>query len=180
MSGRTSRRERLRARMPTGSRLPVVAGLFAAGVAVSWLGVTHLAYTTGLAGTSGHLEVASCTWSTTGGHRYPHCHGVFRSNDGTVVRPDATVDHRLTVGDTVAVRRTASGSYELTGPGAVSGWLAVCLFGLAVLVLGATVASAEGGSSDLSRKLLLLLGALFAAMLVSALVGGVVGVAGAL
>ncbi|MGW2781933.1 hypothetical protein ACWC3X_11900 [Streptomyces populi] len=179
MSGRTNRGERLRGRTPAGGLLLVIAGLFAVGAVVTWLAVTHLAHASGLAGTSGHLEVEACTWSGSGGHRYPHCHGVFRSDDGTVVDPGATIDSRLSVGSTVGLRRTASGGYERTGAGALFGWLAVSLLGLTVLVLGAAAASVLAGARGGPRKLTLLLAGLLAAMLASAFVGGVAGIAGA-
>ncbi|WP_162684238.1 hypothetical protein [Streptomyces populi] len=165
--------------MPAGGLLLVTAGLLVVGAVVTWLAVTHLAYTSGLAGTSGHLEVEACTWSESGGHRYPHCHGVFRSDDGTVVDPGATIDSRLPVGSTVGLRQTASGGYERTGFGALFGWLAVSLFGLAVLVLGAAAVNVLAGARGSPRKLMLLLAGLLAAMLASALVGGVAGIVGA-
>ncbi|WP_339131136.1 hypothetical protein WJM95_20475 [Streptomyces sp. f51] len=180
MTEGTSRRERLRRAKPTGILLLVIAGLFAIGTAITWLAVTHFVYASGLAGTSGHLKVEACTWSGIGGHRSPHCHGVFRSDDGTMVDPDATIDNHLSVGRVVGLRRTASGGYERTGAGAVFGWLAVSLFGLMVLVLGAAVTSAVTGSRDTPRALTKLLGALLAATLASALIGGVAAMAGAL
>ncbi|MFI0963296.1 hypothetical protein ACH4S8_18100 [Streptomyces sp. NPDC021080] len=177
MRGRTNRWERLREGTPTGRLLLVIAVLFAVGTAITWVSVTHLVYASDLAGTSGHLKVEACTWS--GGHRYPHCHGVFRSDDGTVVDPGATIDSRLPVGSTVGLRRTASGGYERTGTGALFGWLAVSLFGLLVLVLGAVVASVLAGARETPRRLLILLAGLLAAMLVSAFIGGVVEIVGA-
>ncbi|MFF8537064.1 hypothetical protein ACN6K9_007503 [Streptomyces sp. SAS_267] len=154
----------------------MIAGLFVVGTLVTWLALTHLAYATGVAGTSGHLGVRACSWSETGGHRYPHCHGVFRSDDGAVVDPDATIDSDLPVGSTVALRRTASDSYEQIGAGASFGWLALSLLGLVVLVLGAMAVRARSGTRGSSRALSVLLGVLAAAMLTSALIGGVAGI----
>ncbi|MFF3450422.1 hypothetical protein ACFYXJ_25155 [Streptomyces sp. NPDC002667] len=178
MTEGTSRRERLRRAKPTGFLLVVIAGLFAVGTAITWLAVTHFVYASGLAGMSGHLKVEACTWSGVGGHRSPHCHGVFRSDDGTMVDPDATIDNHLSVGSVVGLRRTASGGYERTGAGAVFGWLAMSLFGLMVLVLGITVTSALTGPRDNPRNLTRLLAALLAATLASALIGGVADMAG--
>ncbi|MET7986393.1 hypothetical protein [Streptomyces sp. NPDC005281] len=180
MRGRTNRRETAREVTAAGRRLLLTAALFAVGTIVTWLSVTHLAYATGVAGRSGHLKVETCTWSEAGGHRYPHCHGVFRSDDGTVVDPGATIDSDLPVGDTVALRRTSSDGYEQTGAGAAFGWLAVSLLGLVVLVLGAATVRGPAGSRGSPRVLLILLGVLVAAMLTSAFIGGVVGVVGAL
>ncbi|MFD5816782.1 hypothetical protein [Streptomyces sp. NPDC127038] len=177
MSGRTNRRERLREGVPRASLFLVIAGLFAVGAVVTWLAVTHVAYASGLEGTSGRLRVEACTWSGYGNHRSVHCHGVFRSDDGTTVDPRATIADHLSVGRTVDVRRTASGGYERTGAGAVFGWLAVSLLGLAVLVLGATAVNAVTGARVRPRRLLIPLAALLAATLASALIGGVAGIA---
>ncbi|WP_326785837.1 hypothetical protein [Streptomyces sp. NBC_00151] len=177
MRGRTNRRGRLREGASARRPLLVIAGLFAVGTLVTWLAVTHLAYATGVAGTSGHLGVQACSWSQTGGHRYPHCHGIFRSDDGTVVDPDATIDSDLPVGSTVALRRTADHSYEQIGLDATFGWLALSLFGLVVLVLGAMAVRARAAAQGSSRALSVLLGVLVAAMLTSAFIGGVAGMA---
>ncbi|MFF2365483.1 hypothetical protein ACFVU0_22690 [Streptomyces sp. NPDC058122] len=168
-------RERTNRRRTAGRPLLVITGLFVAGTALTWLAVTHLAYATGMAGTSGHLSVQSCSYGDTGGHRYPHCHGIFRSDDGTVVDTDATVDSDLPVGSTVALRRTSSDTYEQIGVDAVFGWLALSLFGLVVLTLGATAVRARTGPETGSRRLRVLLGVLFTATLTSAFIGGVAG-----
>ncbi|MFE2302119.1 hypothetical protein ACFXAW_28475 [Streptomyces sp. NPDC059445] len=162
--------------MPARRLLLVITGLFVAGTAVTWLAVTHLAYATGMAGTSGRLSVQACSYSQSGGHRYPHCHGIFRSDDGTVVDTDATVDSDVPVGSTVALRRTSSDTYEQTGVAAVFGWLALSLLGLVVLTLGAMVVHARTGLERGSRGLRILLGVLATAMLTSAFIGGVAGV----
>jgi hypothetical protein len=153
----------------------MVVVLVAAGIGLTWFAGTHLAYATGLAGTSGHLRVESCVWEHVGGHRYPHCSGVFRSSDGTVVDPDASIGKRLPVGGVVALQRVASGSYEQTGPASSFGWLAISLLGLMVLLLGILVVHGKGGGRRVPRGLLVLLGALGALMLLSALIGGVAG-----
>ncbi|MET8134526.1 hypothetical protein [Streptomyces sp. NPDC005251] len=168
--------DRLREGARAGRPLLLIAGLFAAGTVVTWLAVTQLAYATGVAGTSGYLRVEACSWSYTGGHRYPHCHGTFRSADGTVVDPDATIDTGLPVGGTVALQRTASAGYEQTGVGASFGWLALSLFGLMVLVLGTLLVRARSGARGRPGALLVLLGVLGAVMLLSAFIGGVAGV----
>ncbi|MGW3665587.1 hypothetical protein [Streptomyces sp. NPDC005141] len=172
-----SRWGRRRAGGPAG-RLPLllIAGLFAAGAVVTWLAATHLGYATGLAGTPGHLRVERCVWDPAGGgHRYRHCIGVFRSSDGTVVDADATIDARLPVGTSVALQRTASAGYEHPGVAASCGWLAISLLGLMVLFLGFLGARGRSGERRTPRGLLVLFGALSAAMLLSALAGGVAG-----
>ncbi|MGW7606799.1 hypothetical protein ACWGKW_05855 [Streptomyces sp. NPDC054766] len=169
--------DRLREGTRAGRPLLLIAGLFAAGTIVMWLAVTHLAYATGVAGTSGYFRVEACSWSSAGGHRYPHCHGVFRSVDGTVVDPDATIDTSLSVGSTVALQRTASDGYEQKGVGASFGWLALSLLGLMVLVLGTLLVRARAGARGRPRALLVLLGVLGAVMLLSAFIGGVAGMA---
>ncbi|MCX4988812.1 MULTISPECIES: hypothetical protein [unclassified Streptomyces] len=168
--------------MPTGRPpLLLIAGLFAAGAVVTWLAATHLGYATGLAGTPGHLRVETCFWDRAGGgHRYRHCSGIFRSADGSVVDADATFDTRLPIGSSVALRRTASAGYEQPGVAASCGWLAISLLGLMVLFLGFLAARSRAGGRRTPRALLVLFGALSAAMLLSALVGGVAGMAGGL
>ncbi|MFF3884970.1 hypothetical protein [Streptomyces sp. NPDC001914] len=172
-------REGVREGAREGRPLLVIAGLFAVGTCVTWLAVTHLAYATGVAGTSGHLSVQSCSYTETGAHRYPHCHGIFRSDDGTVVDTDATVDTELPVGSTATLRRTSSGGYEQIGVDATFGWLALSLLGLVVLLLGAmataTAARARPGPGTGSRALRVLLGVLITAMLTSAFIGGATG-----
>jgi hypothetical protein len=175
MNGRKRFRAGARERPP----LLLIVGVFIAGTVLTWLAVTHLAYATGVAGTSGYLRVEACTWSQSGGHRYPHCHGIFRSADGTVVDPDATIDTRLPVGSTVALTRTASDGYEQTGAAASFGWLALSLFGLMVLVLGTLLVRDSAGARGRPRALSILLGALGAATLLSAFIGGVAGIADA-
>lgn len=167
---------RLRERTWSGAPVLLALGLFAAGVALTWFAGTHLAYATGLAGTPGRLRVEACTWERVGGHRYPHCSGVFRSSDGTVVDPGATIGEKFSVGDAVAMQRTASGGYEQTGIAASCGWLAVSLLGLMVLDLGTLMVAVKGGGHRGRRTLLILLGAMAAAALLCALVGGVAGI----
>jgi hypothetical protein len=104
---------------------------------------------------------------------------LFRSDDGTVVDPDATIDSSLPVGSTVALRRTASAGYEQTGVGASFGWLALTLLGLMVLVLGTLLVRVRAGARGRPRALLVLLGVLGAVMLLSAFIGGVAGMVGA-
>ncbi|MEU0600303.1 hypothetical protein ABZ484_18980 [Streptomyces sp. NPDC006393] len=149
--------------------------LLAAGATLTWFAGGHLAYATGLAGTSGHLRVEECVWEHVGGHRYPHCSGVFHSSDGTVVDPDASVGAHLPSGSTIAVRQTASGGYERIGLAASCGWLAVSLLGLSMLLLGVLAVCVRTGARRVPRALWVLLGSLGAAMLLSALVGGVAG-----
>lgn len=151
-------RGRLRAGAWAGRPLLLIGCVFAAGTIVTWLAVTHLAYATGVAGTSGYLRVEACSWSDTGGHRYPHCHGTFRSVDGTVVDHEATIDTSLRVGSTVTLQRTSSDAYEQTGVGASFGWLALSLLGLMVLVLGILLVRSRAGGQGRPRALLVLLG----------------------
>lgn len=91
--------------------------------------------------------------------------------------PDATIDSDLPVGSTVALRRTADDSYEQIGVDATFGWLALSLFGLVVLVLGVMAVRSRAGAPGSSRALSVLLGVLVAAMLTSAFIGGVAGIA---
>ncbi|MEV6191601.1 hypothetical protein AB0M19_04295 [Streptomyces sp. NPDC051920] len=159
----------------------MIAGLFAVGTCVTWLAVTHLAYAAGVAGTSGHLSVQSCSYTEMGARRYPHCHGIFRSDDGTVVDTDARIDADLHIGSTVPLRRTSADGYEQIGVDATFGWLALSLLGLVVLLLGAmamataTAARARPGPGTGSRALRVLLGVLITAMLTSAFIGGTAG-----
>ncbi|MFJ6834575.1 hypothetical protein [Streptomyces sp. NPDC091209] len=171
--------DRIRGGARAARPLLLIVALLAAGTVVTRLAVTRLAYATGVAGTSGHLRVEACAWSHAGGHRYPHCHGTFRSDDGTVVDPDATIDTSLPVGSTVALRRTASAGYEQTGVGASFGWLALSLLGLMVLVLGTLLVRGRAGARGSPRALRVLLGVLGAVMLLSAFIGGVAGMVGA-
>ncbi|MFC3575957.1 hypothetical protein ACFOZ0_22255 [Streptomyces yaanensis] len=158
-----------------GRPVLVVVGLLAVGAALTWYAGAHLAYATGLAGTPGHFRVESCYWRHFAGHRYPHCSGVFRSSDGAVVDPDATIDTHLPVGDTFAMQRTTSGGYEQMGIASSCGWLALSLLGLMVLLLGILVVSTKAGERRAPRPLRVLLGWLGAVMLLSALIGGVAG-----
>ncbi|MET9890658.1 hypothetical protein ABZZ47_10660 [Streptomyces sp. NPDC006465] len=175
-----NRRGRLRAGVSAGRPpLLLIVGLFAAGTVVTWLAAIHLGYATGLAGTPGHLRVETCAWDRAGnGHRHQHCSGIFRSSDGTVVDPDATIGASLPVGSSVALQRTASAGYEQPGIAASCGWLAVSLLGLMVLFLGFLCARNRAGARRTPRALSALFGALSGAMLLSALVGGVAGMAG--
>ncbi|MEU9447630.1 hypothetical protein [Streptomyces sp. NPDC048277] len=151
--------------------------LVVAGAALTVFAGQHFAYAAGFAGTTGRLRIETCVSERVGGHRYPHCGGVFRSSDGAVVNPDAFIDAHLSVGSTVTVRQTASGAYEETGLAPTCGWLAVSLLGLMVLLLGVLVIRGGRGAS---RRLLMLLAALGVVMLLSALIGGVAGLTGAL
>ncbi|MGW1796294.1 hypothetical protein ACWCQN_09890 [Streptomyces sp. NPDC001984] len=162
-------------RLRAGRPVLLIVGLLAAGATLTWFAGAHLAYATGLAGTPGHLRVEACVWEHVGGHRYPHCSGIFRSSDGTVVEPEATIDTRLPVGSTVALQLTASGRYEQTGIAASCGWLAISLLALMVLLIGILAACSKAGGRRVPRTLLVLLGSLGAAMLLSALIGGVAG-----
>lgn len=158
----------------------VSAGLLVAGTILTWFAATHFAYAAGLAGKSGHLRVASCSWTRAGGHRYPHCHGTFRSADGAVVDPGATIDTELRVGSAVTLRRTSHGTYEQPGLSASCGWLALTQLGLLTLLLALLAARNRRGPRRTPRPLRLIVGTLATTALVSALVGGGVGVAGAL
>ncbi|KPI04910.1 hypothetical protein [Streptomyces mirabilis] len=171
MNGWGRRGERVRAGRPA----VMVVVLVAAGIGLTWFAGTHFAYATGLAGTPGHLRVEACAWEHVGGHRYPHCSGIFRSSDGTVVDPNASIGKNLPVGDTVALQRVASGGYEQTGTASSFGWLAISLLGLMVLLLGILVVCGKGGARRVPRGLLVLLGVLGALMLLSAFIGGVAG-----
>jgi hypothetical protein len=138
---------------------------------------THVAYAAGLAGTPGRLRIETCLREPVGGHRYPRCTGVFRSSDGRVVDRAATMSEDLPVGGTLVVRRTASGGYEETGFGQSCGWLAVSLIGVLVADLGALLVCVLLRARRARRAGLALLGWAGAAALLSALVGGVTGIA---
>ncbi|MGW6492232.1 hypothetical protein [Streptomyces sp. NPDC055056] len=159
--------------------LIVSAGLLVVGAILTWFAATHFAYAAGLAGKPGHLQVASCSWTGAGGHRYPYCHGTFRSTDGAVVDPDATIDTKLRVGSTVTLRRTSDGTYEQPGLPASCGWLALTQLGLFTGLLSLLAARNRHGTRRTPRPLRLVVATLATTTLVSALVGGVVGVAGA-
>ncbi|MFJ1603302.1 hypothetical protein ACIOHS_08025 [Streptomyces sp. NPDC088253] len=145
---------RLRERGRAGRPAVMVVVLVAAGLGLTWFAGTRFAYATGLAGTPGQLRVEACAWEHVGGHRYPHCSGIFRSSDGTVVDPNASIGKNLPVGDTVALQRVASGGYEQTGTASSFGWLAISLLGLMVLLLGILVVCGKGGASRAPRGLL--------------------------
>jgi hypothetical protein len=162
-------------RLRAGRPVLLIVGLLAAGATLTWFAGARLAYATGLAGTPGHLRVEACVWEHVGGHRYPHCSGTFRSSDGTVVEREATINTRLPVGSMVALQLTASGGYEQTGIAASCGWLAITLLGLIVLLIGILAVRSKSGGRRVPRAGLVLLGSLSAAMLLSALIGGVAG-----
>ncbi|MFF0137647.1 hypothetical protein ACFYRN_14580 [Streptomyces sp. NPDC005227] len=155
------------------------AGLLVVGTTLTWFAATHFGYAAGLAGKPGHLRVASCSWSRAGGHRYPHCHGTFRSTGGAVVDPGATIDTKLRVGSTVTLQRTSPGTYEQPGLPASCGWLALTQLGLLTLLLALLAARNKHGTRRTPRPLRLIIGTLATTTLVSVLAGGVVGVAGA-
>lgn len=168
-------------RARTGSLAFLIVLLLAGGATLTWYAGTHLAHATGLAGTPGQFQVDTCAWEeSSGGKRYPRCRGVFRSSDGHVVDLHATIDENLPTGSTAAIQRTAPGTYERSGFAATCGWLTMSLLGLLVLLLGALAARGGFGGSPVPRALLVLLGWLAAATLLSALVGGVAGLAAAL
>ncbi|MEU8791110.1 hypothetical protein [Streptomyces sp. NPDC048643] len=158
--------------------LLVSAGLLVVGAILTWFAATHFAYAAGMAGTPGHLRVASCSWTRAGGHRYPHCHGTFHSTDGAVVDRGATIGTKLRVGSTVTLRRTSHGTYEQPGLPASCGWLALTQLGLLTGLLALLAACNRQGTRRTPRPLRLVIGTLATMTLVSALVGGVVGVAG--
>ncbi|MFE7172631.1 hypothetical protein [Streptomyces sp. NPDC057616] len=157
----------------------VAVGLLIAGALLTWFAGVHVGYATGLAGTPGHLRVDACAWEHSGGHRYPQCSGIFRSSDGTVVDPGVTLDSRRSIGSTVALQRTASGGYVGTGVAASCGWLALSLLGLMGLLTGILALYGRAGVRRVPRAPRVLLGSLGAVMLLSALIGGLAGVAGA-
>lgn len=160
-------------------RRPVAAAavpFFGGGAALIWYAGSRFAYATGLAGTPGRLLVQRCVWERAGGKRYPHCGGVFRSLDGRFVDHHAMVGQDLHVGATLAMRRMASGGYEEVSLSASSGWLALTILGLLVLLLGVMMVRAQGRTRPLPRALTAGAGGLGAVALLSALVAGVAGI----
>ena len=109
--------------------LGAAAALVAAG--------SHLGYATRLAGTPGTLTVRSCEVTIEPKNSHTVCHGVFRSDSGTVVDPGAQISEAATVGSSVPVQRTTEGGYEAVGFAAICGWLTIVLFGLAMVGLAA-------------------------------------------
>jgi hypothetical protein len=159
----------------------MVVLLLAGGATLTWYAGTHLTYATGLAGTAGHFQVDECVLERVGSNKpQTRCNGVFRSSDGRIVDLHATFRGNLPTGDTVTMRQTAPGAYERSGFTATSGWLAMSLFGLLVLLLGCLTAWSGFRRSPVPRAVLVPLGWLGAAALLSALIGGVAGLAGAL
>lgn len=100
---------------------------------------SHLGYATRLAGTPGTFTVQSCEVTSNAKNSRTVCHGVFRSDSGTIVDPGGQISEAATVGSSVPVQRTTDGGYEAVGFAAICGWLTVALFGLAMLDLAAVV-----------------------------------------
>ncbi|MEE4544783.1 hypothetical protein V2S66_22795 [Streptomyces sp. V4-01] len=106
--------------------------------------------------------------------RHRRCEGVFRSDDGRTLDPDAAISQPLSPGDVLSVQRTGDGGYVRVGVSALCGWLAVALLGVVVagaLALGG-LAVFRGSAPRAGWRTLAALGA---AALLCGLAGAVAG-----
>ncbi len=110
--------------------------LLGGSVAALAASVPRMAYAARWQGTPGTLRVVACEDV---GIRAKHreCEGLFRSDEGTFVDPDARIARPASPSTVLAVQRTRSGGYVDVGFAAFVGWAAVALIGvvLAGLVL---------------------------------------------
>ncbi|WP_152626869.1 hypothetical protein [Streptacidiphilus carbonis] len=151
-----------------------VVALAGGTIATLMVSVPDLAYAARWEGTPGVITVRSCAEVGALKERHRVCEGVFRSDDGLTVDPNAAISQALSPGAVVAVQRTTDGAYDTVGVAAFCGWLAVAMFGVAMAgTLVMTVVAALRRSR--SRRGWVLLVEPVCAALISASVSAIVG-----
>jgi hypothetical protein len=107
-----------------------VVAVLAGSVAALVVSVPRVAYAARWEGTPGVLSIRSCAEVGEPRERHRRCEGVFRSDDGMTLDPDASISQKLSPGEVLPVQRTGEGGYVRVGVSAFCGWLAVALLGV--------------------------------------------------
>nr|WP_157597268.1 hypothetical protein [Streptacidiphilus rugosus] len=102
-----------------------------------------------LVGTPGRLTVSTCATFGVGKSAHTVCYGSFRSDNGAIVDPQASIDAKLPPNATRPVQRASDGTLAEVGVVPSAGWTAVIFLGvlaLSVSVVGATAIQARDSS----------------------------------
>ena len=135
--------------MSPGARLVFGILIMLVGAGLVVFGCDQAGHAAGVLGTRGALKVTSCERAGFGKGSYIRCTGQYRSNDGRLTDPSASVHSSvpLPAGRIVAADRVAAGSYVPILTSRSAGWTALAIFGLALIAIGGAALTSRNAPS---------------------------------